>query len=77
MDFENDYMDQNISAGKLPTADSGPNAQFLTNIPDWMNITTNDLNMVFKGLPIPLQGPAPPGISLQEAIKVNLRHDTH
>ncbi len=69
-DEQRDYMDQDIPAGDLPTAKPGPIHQFLTGMPDWMNIimSTEVLNIAYSCLfPIPLEGPAPPGISLQEA----------
>ncbi len=40
-----------------------------------MNMTPEDLNKALKNLLFPLQRPLPPGISLYEAIKVNLMHD--
>ena len=72
MDFDDrrDYLDQDISAGDLPTSQPGPLHQFLTGMPDWMNMSTEDLNIALENMPIPLEGPVPPGISLQEAIQV-------
>jgi hypothetical protein len=72
-----DFMDQDISAGQFPTADPGPIHHFLSGIPDWMNINQADLDRVLESLPIPLKGPIPPGISLEEAIQVNQRHNIH
>ncbi len=69
-DDHRDYMDQVIPAGQIPTADPGPIHHFLSDMPDWMNINEEDLNLALKNLPIPLKGPIPPGISLQEAIQV-------
>jgi hypothetical protein len=34
-----DYMDQDITAGQIPTGATGPVAQFLTGMPEWMNMT--------------------------------------
>ena len=72
MDFDDhrDFMDQDILAGDLPTSQPGPIHQFLTGMPDWMNMSTEDLNIALENMPIPLEGPVPPGISLQEAIQV-------
>jgi hypothetical protein len=70
-----DYMDLDIPAGELPAAESGPIVHFLADMPDWMNMTPEDLNLAFESLPIPLEGTIPPGASLQEAIQVNQRHD--
>jgi hypothetical protein len=74
-----DYMDrgQDIPAGQLPTVEFGPIAQFLNGMPDWMNMNQEGIDLALAGLPIPLKGPLPPGISLQEAIQVNQRHDRH
>jgi hypothetical protein len=63
MDFDDqhDYMDQDIPAGQFPAADPGPIHQFLSGIPDWMNINQEDLNLALESLPIPLKGPISPG----------------
>ncbi len=54
-------------------AKSGPIAQFLSQI-GWIWLWRT-----LEILPIPLEDPIPPGISLHnsEAIEVNQRHDTH
>ncbi len=59
MDIDNlqDCMDQDIPAGELPTAESGPIAHFLTDMPESMNMTPEDLNLALKSLRIPLEGP--------------------
>ncbi len=92
IDFDDlrDYMDQDSPAGQqdFHTAESGPISQFLTKIPDWMimimklvsvwmNMTLEDLNLVLDSLPIPLDRPIPPRISIQGAIQVNQGHDTN
>ena len=79
MDFDDhrDFMDQDIPAGQFPTADPGSIHQFLSDIPDWMNINQEDLDLALESLPIPLKGLIPPGIFLQEAIQVNQRHNIH
>jgi hypothetical protein len=73
MDFDDhrDFMDRDVPAGQFPTADPGPIHQFLSGIPDWLNFNPEDLDRALEILPIPLKGPSPPGISLQEAIQVN------
>jgi hypothetical protein len=52
MDFNNhrDNMDQNIPAGKFLTAQSGPIAHFLNGMPDWMNMTPEDINLEVESL---------------------------
>jgi hypothetical protein len=69
MDFDDhrDYMDQDDPAGQFPTVDSGPIHQFFSGIPDWLNFNPEDLDRALESLPIPLKGPVPPGMSLQDA----------
>jgi hypothetical protein len=71
MKFDNysDYMDQYIPAGQFPTAKSGPIAQFLNGMPDWVNMTPEDINLAVESLPNPSQGHIPPAISLHDAIE--------
>jgi galactokinase/mevalonate kinase-like predicted kinase len=54
MDFDDqrDYMDQDIPAGKFLTAQSGLIAQFLSGMPDWMNMTPEDINLAVESLPV-------------------------
>ncbi len=79
MDFDDhcDYMDQDDPAGQFPTVDPGPIHQFLSGIPDWLNFNPEDLDRALESLPIPLKGPTPPGISLQDAIEVKQWHNIH
>ena len=75
MDFNDhgDFMDQDVSAGQFPTAIH----EFLNGIPDWLNFNPDDLDRALESLPIPLKGPTPPGISLQDAIQVKQWHNIH
>jgi hypothetical protein len=79
MDFDDhrDFMDQDVSAGQFPTADPGSFHQFLSGIPDWININQADLDLALESLPIPLKGPILPAISLEEAIQVNQTYQRH
>ncbi len=72
MDFDDhrDYLDQDLLAGELPTAESGPIAQFLSDVPDWLNVSPEELNKALETLPIPLEGQQPPGISIHEVIEL-------
>ena len=45
--------------------------QFLSDIPDWISFDKFVLDHALQGLPVPIPGPAPRGISLQEAIIVS------
>jgi hypothetical protein len=63
-----------------PTALSGPIAQFLNGMPDWMNTTPEDINRAVQSLPNPSEGHILPGILLQEAKEANAWrhiHDRH
>jgi hypothetical protein len=49
-------------------------------MPDWMNLsnmTPEDINPAVESLPNPSEGHIRPGISLQEAIEVNVWHPIH
>jgi hypothetical protein len=70
-------MDQDILAGKFLTAQSGPIAQFLSGMPDWMNMTPEVINLAVGSLPNPSEGHILPGILLQEAIEVHEWHNIH
>ena len=47
-----------------------PLVHFLSDIPDWNSFDKSALDHALQGLPVPIAGPAPQGISLQDAIKV-------
>jgi hypothetical protein len=55
-------MDQVIPAEQLPTAETGPIAQFLTGMPDWMNMNQEDLNLALESFSIFFGRTIPPGI---------------
>jgi hypothetical protein len=62
----------------LPILESpGPIHQFLSGIPDWLNLNPEDLDQALESLPIPLKGPSPPDISLPDAIEVKQLHNIH
>ncbi len=79
MDFNNhnDNMDQDIPAWQFPIAQSGPIAQFLNGMPDWMNMTPEDINLAVETLANPSEGHILPGILQQEAIEANEWHHIH
>jgi hypothetical protein len=79
MDFDDhrDFMDQDDPAGQFPSVDPGPIHLFLSGILDWLNFNPEDLGRALESLPIPLKGPVPPGISLQDAIEVKQWHNIH
>ena len=69
-----DFADQDLPDPSSPppsTDHAGPIAQFLHALPDWMNCISDNVMKALEGLPVPAPGPAPPGISLQEAIQVH------
>ncbi len=49
--------------------------QVLSTVPDWSVLDKVAVDNAIKGLSVPVVGPAPPGISLHDTIKVNL-HDS-
>ena len=40
-------------------------------MPDWINMTQDEYNKSWEALPLPEVGSAPPGISLERALKVS------
>ena len=67
---------QDFAYQDLPSPQSyngliGPLADFLSAMPDWVNLLESDITQALQGHPVPLPGPVPPGISLTEAIEVN------
>ncbi len=50
LNHHNDNMDQDIPARQFLTAQSGPIAQFLNGMPDWMNMTPKDINLAVENL---------------------------
>jgi hypothetical protein len=59
---------------KVPHYSSWPIHQFLSGIPDWLNFNPEELD---RALAIPLKGPVPPGISLQDVIEVKQWQTIH
>ena len=78
LDDDKDYADQNAAPpspmAHYPGLLQDPLARFLSSVPDWSVLDKVALDNAIKGLPVPAIGPAPPGISLQDAIKVRV-HD--
>ena len=64
-----DYFEQDIVPPQLPPA-IGSFASYLARMPDWINMTQDEYNKSWEALPLPEVGSAPPGISLEHAIKV-------
>ena len=72
-DDEKDYADQHAAPPSLMAHYTGlqdPLARFLSTVQDWSVLDKVALDNAIKGA----VGPAPPGISLHDAIKVKL-HD--
>ena len=68
-----DYEDQ----GMMPTHHSpgpasglSPYAKFMSEMPDWINMTQEEYVQAWEALPMPAVGPVPPGISHKQAILV-------
>ena len=81
-DDERDFQDQQYSPPSPMSHYPGslnPLVSFLSHIQDWNSLDKSVLDHALQGLQAPIPGPAPHGISLQEAIKVSplphaLRH---
>jgi hypothetical protein len=59
-----DYLEQDIVPPQRPPG-TGPCANFLASMPDWIIMTQDEYNKSWEALPLPAVGPAPPGISLE------------
>jgi hypothetical protein len=62
-----DYLEQDIVPPKRPpgTGVTGPCANFLASMPDWIIMTQDEYNKFWEAVPLHAVGPAPPGISLE------------
>ena len=69
-----DYEDQDPHIPPTSTANLGPYARFLQNLPDYNDMTQEEFEKAFEALPLPRPGPSPPGISTHEAIEVGCIH---
>ena len=65
----NDFADQNPN---VSTANIGPYARYLSNVPNWADMSQDDFNKAFAALPLPLAGPPPTGCSVHEAIQARI-----
>ncbi len=66
-----------LGSSLLPNLDPLHITQFLNGMPDWMNMTPEDINLAVESLPNTSEGHILPGISLQKAIEVNEWHHVH
>jgi hypothetical protein len=72
-----DYLDQDPYFPPTSTANLGPYARFLADLPDWSDLSQNDYSKAFKALPRPLPNFAPPGLSIHEAIQARNTTDRY
>ena len=73
IDDERDFQDQQSpppSPMQHYPAPRNSIARFLCDMPDWSVLNKKALDKAISQLPVPLPGPGPPGISIQDAIKV-------
>ena len=68
------FEDQFHQVPPRSTANVGPYARFLANMPDWTDMSQETFNKAFLALPIPMEGPPPPGRSIHEAIQVSFSY---
>ena len=69
-DYERDYQDQQSpppSPMKHYPGSRNPIARFLCDVPDWSVLDNAALDNAISQLPVPLPGPGPPCISIQDA----------
>ena len=72
-DDERDFQDQQSpppSPMQHYPAPRNSIARFLCDVPDWSVLDKKALDKAISQLPVPLQGPGPQGISIQDTIKV-------
>ena len=72
-DDERDFAEQDYSPPSPMSHYPGslnPFLQFLSHIPDWNSFDKSALDRALEGLPVPMPGPVPRGMSLHEAINV-------
>ncbi len=72
-DDERDFSDHEYSPPSLMAHYPGshdPLARFMADLPDLYDFDKLALNEALRGLPVPDSRPAPPGILLEDAIKV-------
>ena len=72
-DDERDYQDQQSpppSPMQHYPAPRNSIARFLCDVPDWSVLDKKALDKAISQLPVPLPGPGPPGISIQDALQV-------
>ena len=73
-DERRDFEDQDPHIPPTTTADLGPYARFLQNLPDYNDMTQAEFNKAFEALPLPSPGPPPPGIPHHAAIEASYTH---
>jgi hypothetical protein len=56
-----DFEDQDPHLPPSSTANVGPYSRFFANMPDWTDMSQDAFNKAFSALPLPLEGPPPPG----------------
>ena len=72
-DDKRDYQDQQSpppSPMQHYPAPRNSIARFLCDVPDWSVLDKKALDKAISQLPVPLPGPGPPGISIQDSLQV-------
>ena len=68
-DERRDYEDQDTHIPPTSTANLGPYACFLQNLPDYNDMTQEESKTALEALQLPLLGPPPPDIPFHAAIE--------
>jgi hypothetical protein len=69
-----DYEDQDPHITPTFTANLGPYARFLQNLPDYNDMTQEEFDKPFEALLLPTPRPSPPALSIHAAIEVSYIH---
>ncbi len=63
-----DYLGHHPDVPPIFTANPGPCACFIADIPDWSDTSQSNYTKAFEAILRPFPGPAPPGLSIHEAL---------
>ena len=67
------YLDQDPHVPATSAVNLGPYARFLADLPLWTDMSEDAYTKAFDALPLPTAGPAPPSLSIRDAIQARIR----